>query len=101
MTDNPHQSAHGTGIAQAYGEGATATVNITGLNPEQIASLLQAAGAAAQAIAGTFSPHLLQRITRRPLRNSILGTSSSLVPTAGLPIIQKLPVVAWQLLYDL
>ena len=49
MTDNPHQSAYGTGIAQAYGEGATATVNITGLNPEQIASLLQAAGAAAQA----------------------------------------------------
>ena len=49
MTDNPHQSAYGTGIAQAFGEGATATVNITGLNPEQIASLLQAAGAAAQA----------------------------------------------------
>ena len=49
MTDNPHQSAYGTGIAQAFGEGATATVNITGLNPEQIASLLHAAGAAAQA----------------------------------------------------
>jgi hypothetical protein len=48
--DKPHQSASGTGtsIAQAYGEGATATVNITGLNPERIALLLQAAGAAAQ-----------------------------------------------------
>lgn len=46
MTDSPHQTAYGTAIAQAD-RGGTATVNI-GLNPEQIASLLQAAGAAAQ-----------------------------------------------------
>jgi tetratricopeptide (TPR) repeat protein len=49
MTDQRNQSASGTGIAQAFGEGASATVNITGLTSEQIASLLQAAGAAAQA----------------------------------------------------
>ncbi len=58
MTDNPHQSAYGTGIAQAYGEGATATVNITGLNPEQIATLLQAAGAAAQGKIDELAVHL-------------------------------------------
>jgi hypothetical protein len=34
MTDDPHQNASGTGIAQAYGEGARATVNITGFRSE-------------------------------------------------------------------
>jgi hypothetical protein len=49
MPDDSHQNAVGTGIAQALGEGAHATVNITGFTSEQIAPLLQAAGAAAQA----------------------------------------------------
>jgi tetratricopeptide (TPR) repeat protein len=49
MTDYPQQSAQGTGIAQAFGEGASATVNITGFTSEQIAQLLQAAGVAQQA----------------------------------------------------
>jgi hypothetical protein len=48
MTD-PHLSAVGTGIAQVYGEGASATVTITGFTSEQIAILLEAVGAAAQA----------------------------------------------------
>jgi hypothetical protein len=48
MADYPQQSAQGTGIAQAFGEGACATVNITGFTSEQIATLLQAAGAAQQ-----------------------------------------------------
>jgi tetratricopeptide (TPR) repeat protein len=48
MADSPYQSASGSGIAQAYGQGASATVNI-GLKPEDVAALLQAAGAAAQA----------------------------------------------------
>lgn len=47
MTDSQKQSAFGTGIAQASGPGASATVNI-GLRPEEIATLLQAAGAAQQ-----------------------------------------------------
>ena len=48
MADSQQQSAVGSGIAQAYGQGASATVNI-GLKPEDVAMLLQAAGAAAQA----------------------------------------------------
>lgn len=47
MTEYLHQSASGTGIAVVNGEGASATV-IIGLKPEEIASLLSAAGAAAQ-----------------------------------------------------
>ncbi len=47
MTDS-HQSASGTGIAQASGTGASATV-IIGLTPEEIVPLLSAATAAAQA----------------------------------------------------
>jgi hypothetical protein len=43
MTNEPYQSAYGTGIAQAFGEGAHATVNIIGFTSEQIAILLQAA----------------------------------------------------------
>jgi hypothetical protein len=53
MTDYPEQGAVGTGIAQAFGEGASATVTITGFRSEEVASLmqaaLQAAGAAQQA----------------------------------------------------
>jgi hypothetical protein len=37
MTDYPEQNAVGTGIAQAFGECAHATVNITGFTSEQIA----------------------------------------------------------------
>jgi tetratricopeptide (TPR) repeat protein len=48
MADSQQQSAVGSGIAQAYGQGASATVNI-GLKPEDVAMLLQGAGAAAQA----------------------------------------------------
>jgi hypothetical protein len=36
MPDPQQQSAVGSGIAQAYGQGATATVNI-GLKPEDVA----------------------------------------------------------------
>jgi hypothetical protein len=43
MTDHLRQSAVGTGIAQAFGDGASATVNITRLTSEQIAPLLEAA----------------------------------------------------------
>jgi hypothetical protein len=46
---NRVQNAGGTGIAQAFGQGATATVNITGFTPYQIATLLKTAGAAQQA----------------------------------------------------
>lgn len=46
---NRFQNARGTGIAQAFGQGATATVNITGFTPDQIATLLKTAGAAQQA----------------------------------------------------
>lgn len=53
MTNEPQQSASGTGIAQAFGEGASATVTITGFRSEDVASLmqvaLQAAGSAQQA----------------------------------------------------
>jgi tetratricopeptide (TPR) repeat protein len=48
MADESYQSAVGTGIAQALGEGAHATVNITGFTSEQIATMLRAAGAAQQ-----------------------------------------------------
>ena len=49
MTDYLHQSATGEDIAIA-GNGSTAIVNnITGFTSEQIATLLQAAGAAHQA----------------------------------------------------
>jgi hypothetical protein len=49
MADIPHQTATGSGIAQAYGEGAQATVNISGLTAADVAVLLQGAGAAQQA----------------------------------------------------
>lgn len=56
ITDYPGQGAVGTGIAQALGDGASATAivnNITGFKAEEVASLmqvaLQAAGAADQA----------------------------------------------------
>ena len=48
MADAPVQNALGSGIAQASGEGASATVSI-GLRAEDIAPLLQAAGFAQQA----------------------------------------------------
>jgi tetratricopeptide (TPR) repeat protein len=52
MTDESHQRASGTGIAQSFGEGASASVTITGFSSEDVASLMQvalrAAGAAAQ-----------------------------------------------------
>jgi hypothetical protein len=49
IIDEPQQSASGTGIAQASGEGASASVYISGLTSEQIAPLLQAPGTAQQA----------------------------------------------------
>jgi tetratricopeptide (TPR) repeat protein len=53
MIEKPQQSASGTGIAQAIGEGASATVTITGFRSEEVALLMQvalhAAGAAQQA----------------------------------------------------
>jgi hypothetical protein len=47
MIDKPQQKASGTGIAQAFGEGAHADVKI-GFTSEEIAPLLQAATAAQQ-----------------------------------------------------
>jgi hypothetical protein len=53
MTDYSQQSAQGIGIAQAFGEGSSATVNIAGFKSEEVASLmqvaLQATGSAQQA----------------------------------------------------
>ncbi len=48
MSDSPLQSAAGSGIAQAFGQGAIATVQI-GFTSEEVATLLQAAGSAHQA----------------------------------------------------
>ena len=45
MTDYTQQSASGTGIAQAFGDGVSATVNITSFRPEEIAALLQSLSA--------------------------------------------------------
>jgi hypothetical protein len=47
--DPAAQIAFGSGIAQAYGPGATASVSITGYTAEQLQQLLETAGASQQA----------------------------------------------------
>ena len=56
--DPASQIAQGSGIAQAYGPGATASVSITGYTAEQLEQLLRAAGAAQQAKIDDLSKQL-------------------------------------------
>lgn len=52
------QSAQGSGIAQAYGPGATASVIIIGITPAELQDALRAAGAAQQAVVENLSRQL-------------------------------------------
>ena len=55
MKEPVTQNAHGTGIAQAYGAGASASVTITGYSAEQVQMLILTAGEAQQAAIGDLS----------------------------------------------
>ena len=89
MSELSHQSAVGSGIAQAFGEGATAAVHI-GFTSEQIAPLLQAAGAAAQSKIDELASQL------KASREAVLGFLNILkedeVPVEQLSV--KLALIA-------
>jgi len=77
------QSAQGSGIAQAYGPGATASVTIVGITPEVLQQALRAAGAAQQAVIDNLSRQL--DTTREAVRGFFNILSASEVPVEKLP----------------
>jgi ABC-type transporter Mla subunit MlaD len=85
------QSASGHGIAQAFGEHASAIANI-GYSAEQISTILRSAGGAQQAVIDSLSCKL--NATGEAIRGffQILGASD--VPVEKLP--EKLAEIAQQ-----
>ena len=77
------QSAQGSGIAQAYGQGAMASVTIVGITSEVLQQTLLAAGAAQQAVIDNLSIQL--DTTREAVRGFFNILSASEVPVEKLP----------------
>ena len=77
------QSAQGSGIAQAYGHGAMASVTIVGITPEELQQALRAAGGAQQAVISDLSRQL--DTTREAVRGFFNILSASEVPVEKLP----------------
>lgn len=84
------QSARGTGIAQAYGDHATATVTIQGITPEQVEALLRAAGGAQQSKIEQLSRQL--NTTQEAVRGFLQILKQEAVPLEKLP--QTLAAIA-------
>ncbi len=76
------QSAQGTGIAQALGAGASASVTITGYTAEQVQMLIRTAGEAQQAAITDLSRQL--NTTREAVLGFFKILDTSEVPTGKL-----------------
>ena len=77
------QNAQGTGIAQALGANASASVTITGYTAEQVQMLIRTAGEAQQAAIGDLSRQL--NTTREAVLGFLKILDANEVPTEKLP----------------